>query len=129
MAVSMVAIILSIPVYMVLILLVVKKYRDFFQRRTSLLNGSIQNENRMTKLVIMTGFASVTQVIIFLAATCLARLNLFKKYYYYLFSIVIRFGSLFGVPLLFVANGVIILYYDTNLKSFLRRSLKKNSTQ
>jgi len=129
MAVSVVAIILSIPVYMVLILLVVKKYRDFFRRRTSLLNGSIQNENRITKLVIMTGFASVTQVIIFLTATCLARLNLFKKYYYYLFSIVLRFGSLFGVPLLFVANGVIILYYDTNLKSFLRRSFQKNSSQ
>jgi hypothetical protein len=129
MVVSVVLIILSIPVYMFLILLVVKKYREFIRRRTSLLTGSMQNENRMTKLVMMTGFASVTQVIIFLAAACMARLNLFQKYQYYLFSIVLRFNSLFGVPLLFVANGVIILYYDTNLTSFLRRYFQKNNNQ
>jgi len=106
-------IIISIPVYLVLILLIIKNYKIYTERRRSMISESVRNENRLTKFVIISGFATIAKVILYVTALCLRRLSIFKKYYFYLFSIIIRFTSVY-------------IYYDRNCWNVLKKLFKFN---
>ena len=111
------------PVYLITTIFVAWRFKEFIQKRQSrfkLKNSRAKNEDNITKFIIITGITYVLSTMVFVAATCLARFEIFKKYYYDIFSILIRFGSLFFVPFIFSLNATLVFFYDTNLKKIFQ---------
>lgn len=116
---------LLLPLYVILILVVAYKFKRFLERKRSLtsrfkINRCLvsNNENNITKFIIITGILYVLSTVIYVIATALARFDAFKKYYYDFFSVFIRFGSLFFVPCILTVNALGVFFFDSNIRRF-----------
>ncbi len=74
------------------------------------------NENNITKFIIITGLLYVFCSIHSVVLVSINRFEVFKKYYYDFFAVLIRFGYFFLAPLILIFNAVIVFFYDRNLR-------------
>ena len=109
----------KIIVYFILILRVIYTFRTFLarmRRQSNFKKTASKNENNITKFIIISGVLYVLCSINFIAVVTINRLDVFKKYYYDFFAVLIRFGYFFLAPLILIFNAVIVFFYDRNLR-------------
>ena len=108
-----------LSIYFILILRVIYTFRTFLarmRRQSNFKKTASKNENNITKFIIISGVLYVLCSINFIAVVTINRLDVFKKYYYDFFAVLIRFGLLFVSPLILIFNAIIVFFYDRNLR-------------
>ena len=108
-----------LSIYFILIIRVIYTFRTFLARMRSQSNfkrTASKNENNITKYIIITGLLYVFCSIHSIVLVSLNRFDVFKKYYYDFFAVLIRFGYLFVSPLILIFNAIIVFFYDRNLR-------------